>query len=134
MYSQSKEKQLNVVAGVSGSFLYEIDSGEMARKDWECEWKDSDFTEGYDQVFAKDWTQRLNSARGIMSVRENLLELNLEANYHLVKLELEKHNISCGGYNNSGRLLHVYNSVAQLTVDCSKPIGPQLERFAKLYA
>jgi hypothetical protein len=130
MYSQSKVKQANVAAGVSGSLLCEIACGDIANfKQWRKEWKDTEFTLGYDQVFGKDWNLSLETAKDLETVKLCLKSINLEANYHLIKDELEKVGVNCGGYTDAGRLLTVYNNVAQLTIDCSKPTAPQLSAW-----
>lgn len=128
MYSQSKVKQASVVAGVSGSFLYEMQCGDIANfKQWRKEWKDSEFLLGYDQAFHSAWNDTLEAANDLETVRKKLTEINLESEYFIIKDSLNRKDVNCGGYTNAGRLLTVYNNIAQLTIDCSKPTGPQLE-------
>lgn len=128
MYSQSKIKQANIVAGVSGSLLCEISCGDIANfRQWRKEWKETDFLKGYDIVMHSAWEDTLEAVNDLETVVNKLKEINLEANYYYIQNELKKLDISTCGYTSQGRLLTVYNNVAQLTIDCSKPTGPQME-------
>jgi hypothetical protein len=130
MYSQSEVKQSNVVAGISGSLLCEIACGDITNfKQWRKEWKDTDFLKGYDIVMHSAWDDTLEAAKDLEVVTNKLKEINLEANYHCIRKELEPLGVSTCGYTSQGRLLTVYNSVAQLTIDCSKPTGHQMEAW-----
>ncbi len=130
MYTTNENKINNIVAGVTGSFLCEILCGDIKTiREFRKELKEVDTFKVYDQMFGTFNVKHLMLADALEEVRILLQGLNNLTKYKVIQQELKNKGISCCGYVETGRSITVYNSVAQLTIDCSKPTGPQLSNW-----
>lgn len=131
IYSQNPMKQANVLAGVSGSFIHEISSGDISDyKSWLKEWNDSDFTKGYDLCFESKWEDKLNSSKTLEDVQSVLIEMNLEANFKIHQNYLKNLGVTVEStYNADGRVLSIQTDKGLLTLDCASPSALQFENW-----
>lgn len=130
MYTQNKDKILIICAAISGSLIHEIDCGDITDlKAFRKELNDLDSFKAYDQVFSTDYHKVFLKLDTIEIVRSYLKVFNTDVNYKCIKSVLSDHGVSCCGFTDSGRSITIYNSVAQLTIDCSKPTGPQTDQW-----
>lgn len=128
MFTTNENKINMILAGVTGSLLCEIDCGDISNiKEFRKELKDCDSFIVHDQVFGTFYNKHLKLCKNLDQVKSNLIDINHVTNYKCIQNELKKLDISTCGYTSQGRLLTIYNNVAQLTIDCSKPTGPQME-------
>lgn len=126
MYTQDVNKQQTIVAGVIGSLICEIESGDYKSiKALHKELEDIDSI----REFASGSYQTLMQCKTLEDAKQVLIDTQNSAEYKLVKTFLENKGISCAGYTEQGRQICIYNNLAQLTIDCDKPTGPQLDNF-----
>ena len=126
MYTQNIQKQLTVIAGVSGGLICEIESGDFKTlKSFKSELKTIDSL----QTFCSDEYNQLMQTNSLEDARKILTTLQNAAEYKLVKIELDSYGVDCCGYTEAGRMITIYNNKAQFTLDNSKPSYPQVKDF-----
>ncbi|AGH31929.1 hypothetical protein VPIG_00071 [Vibrio phage PWH3a-P1] len=126
MYTQDVNKQQTILAGVIGSLICEIESGDYKTiKAFQKELQDIDSI----REFATGSYQTLMQCKTLEDAKQVLIDTQNSVEYKLVKTLLESKGVSCCGYTDQGRQICVYNDLAQLTIDCDKPTGPQLDNF-----
>ena len=126
MYTQNIQKQLTVIAGVSGSLICEIKSGDFKTlKAFKNELK----TVNSLQEFCSDEYNQLMQSNSLEEAQKVLTTLQNAAEYKLAKIELDSHGVDCCGYTEAGRMITIYNNKAQFTLDNSKPSYYQVQDF-----
>ena len=126
MYTQNIQKQLTVIAGVSGGLICEIKIGDFKTlKAFKTELKTVDSL----QAFCSDEYNQLMQTNSLEEAQKILTTLQNAAAYKLVKIELDSYGVGCCGYTEAGRMITIYNNKAQFTLDNSKPSYYQVQDF-----